>query len=291
MGESSVAYLPDRGIVEVGGPEAEPFLHNLVTNTIVGVKPGDAVFAGLLTSKGKILHDFVIWRRDADTFLLDCPKSGVQDLVKRLSLYKLRAKVTIGDLSSALSVGVAWGDSEGWPVSAGLESAADPRFAPLGQRFFAPYGFVWPDPQSVSAPAAERYHSHRIAHGLPEGGKDYAYGETFPHEACYGALNGVDYKKGCYVGQEIVSRMHHLGAVKSGIAIAEAARPLTAGAEIVAGGVPAGRIGSVADRAGIAMLRLDRVAEAIGNGLPILADGQEITVRNPEWRGAPEPVS
>ncbi len=285
MTKLSVAPLPDRGLVEVRGPDAASFLNDLVTNSVVSLASGEAVYAGLLTPKGKILFDFLIWRRGDDGFLIDVGRAQAPALAQRLGLYRLRAKVEIAERSSELTAGASWGEDERWPDTAGLESYADPRYAPLGRRFVATADFDWPG--GNDARAAEQYRQHRIALGVPEGGIDYAYGEAFPHDACYDALNGVDYRKGCYVGQEVVSRMHHRGSAKTRVAMIEAAGPLPLpGTEILAGGTPAGRIGSVDGTRGVAMLRIDRVETAIAAGEPVVAGGVDIAVRTPPWLGA-----
>lgn len=284
MRDRSIACLPDRGLVEVQGTDTASFLHNLVTNDVVSTKLGTAVFAGLLTSKGIIIFDFLIYRRGEDDFLIDCLKSQAEELAKRLMLYKLRAKITVTNRSEDWQVGACWGDDVDWPSQTGLQSYADPRYAAMGRRFIAPRDFAWPGPACVTASAYEDYHRHRIALGVPEGGRDYVYGETFPHDACYDALHGVDYKKGCYVGQEVVSRMHHKGTAKTQIAVIESAAMLPEeGAEIHAGEIPAGRLGSVDGMRGIARLRMDRVADAQEKGLPIRAGGVDLLVKSPPW--------
>jgi folate-binding protein YgfZ len=134
----------------------------------------------------------------------------------------------------------------------------------------------------MTASAAE-YHSHRIALAVPQGGLDYAYGEAFPHEACFDELHGVDFDKGCYVGQEVVSRMHHRGTAKTRIAAIEASAPLDTGAEIRAGEFPVGTLGSMDGTHGIALLRLDRLEEAARHGIPLRVGETILTARTPVW--------
>ena len=122
------------------------------------------------------------------------------------------------------------------------------------------------------------YHAHRIALGIPEGGKDFAYGDAFPHEANMDRLNGVSFTKGCFVGQEVVARMQHKTVVRKRVVRIEAAGPLTSGAEIKTGEAVIGTLGSVSGTQGLAMLRLDRVIEALDKGEAITADGQPLTV-------------
>jgi hypothetical protein len=131
--------------------------------------------------------------------------------------------------------------------------------------------------------ATELYHAHRIALGVPEAGKDFPIGDTFPHEANLDLLNGVSFSKGCFIGQEVVSRMKHRGSVRKRVVPVEAEAPLRAGAPIMVGEAEIGRIGSVAGPRGLALIRLDRAAEAAATGRPLLADGVAITLRKPTW--------
>jgi hypothetical protein len=282
--QGNIARLPDRGIVEIEGPDAAGFLHNLVTNHVAGLAVGQATYAGLLTPKGKIMFDFLVYRRGEESFLLDCAKDVAADLAKRLGLYKLRAKIAVTDHGDALTVGASWGEDAGWPAGQALEDYDDPRHGPLGKRFIAPAAFWDQHESAAGADAARAYHRHRIALGVPEGGRDFAFGEAFPHDACFEALNGVDYRKGCYIGQEVVSRMHHKGTAKTGVAIVEAAADLPeGGAAIHAGDSPAGQLGSVDGARGIAIVRMDRIEKARADGQSVTADGREVTVAMPAW--------
>jgi folate-binding protein YgfZ len=291
MTDRFIALLPDRGLIEVRGPDAARFLDDLVTNGVEKAAPGTAVFAGLLTPKGKIIVDFLVYRRDVETFWIDAPRDAAADLIKRLSLYKLRAKVDIADLSGRFVVGAAWERDSLREGESGGEVVAvfpDPRHAPLGQRFVA-------EPASAIAAALAgdgvsgmeaAYHRHRIGLAVPQGGRDYAYGEAFPHEACYDALNGVDFRKGCYVGQEVVSRMHHKGVAKTRIAGVRGGEPLERagqGAEIQAGGKPVGQLGSADGHLGIATVRLDRIEEAREAGAPLRIGAISLALRQPAW--------
>jgi folate-binding protein YgfZ len=285
MSYSHMTLLPDRALIGLSGPDAAGFLQGLITNDVESAVPGEAVFAGLLTPQGKILFDFLIYVRDAETYWIDCPKNLAEDLAKRLGVYRLRSKVAISDLSAELAVGAAWGDAPLDGDTALLATFPDPRFAPLGTRIVvAPNrgGEVG----SAAAPSVveSAYHSHRIALAVPQGGLDYAYGEAFPHEACYDDLRGVDFKKGCYVGQEVVSRMHHRGIAKTRIAAVDSSAPLTErGAEIRAGDVPVGTLGSMDGTKGIAMVRLDRAEEAARAGVSLRVGEVELTLRRPPW--------
>ena len=227
------------------GPDAAVFLQDLVTNDVESIKPGEAMFAGLLTPQGKILCDFLIYMREPQSYWLDCMRDQAEAIAKRLSMYKLRAKAEIADRSAELAVGAAWGETPGEGDGAFLASYDDPRYAPLGARFVIASSASEPPSLAAAATSATAYHSHRISLAVPQGGLDYAYGDAFPHEACFDELHGVDFDKGCYVGQEVVSRMHHRGLAKTRIAAIEASAPLDAvGAEIRAGEFPVGTLGS-----------------------------------------------
>lgn len=284
MSYSLMTLLPDRGLIEVRGPEAAGFLQGLVTNDVERAHAGEAVFAGLLTPQGKILFDFLIYVRDAESYWIDCEKPYVGGLAKRLSMYRLRAKVEIADRSAELAVGAAWGDEPREGNDAFIAAYADPRYAPLGERIILKHSASEPANLALSSSGETAYHSHRISLAVPQGGLDYAFGETFPHEACYDDLHGVDFNKGCYIGQEVVSRMHHRGTAKTRIAALSASAPLDGGgAEIRAGNVPVGTIGSMDGKRGIAMIRLDRVEDAVQKGTPLRVGDITVSVRRPPW--------
>jgi folate-binding protein YgfZ len=284
MSYSYMTLLPDRGLIEVGGPDACVFLHGLLTNDIENARPGDAVFAGLLTPQGKILFDFLVFVRDRQTYWIDCFRDQAGYLTKKLSLYKLRSRIAISDRSEDFAVGALWGDAPGEGRRAFLATFTDPRYAPLGERFLIAHEHQHEEGLAASVVGDAAYHSHRIALAIPQGGLDYAYGEAFPHEACYDDLHGVDFKKGCYVGQEVVSRMHHKGIAKTRIVGVDARAPLEGGGvEISADGTPVGQLGSIDGTKGIAMVRLDRVEDAVRQGIPLLVGDVALTVRRPPW--------
>lgn len=278
MDNDKIALLDDRGVVRVSGPEAESFLDNLVTNDVTGMVNGDARFAALLTPQGKILFDFFVVRM-ADGYLLDVARDKAAELAKRLTLYKLRAKVEIAHLDGITRV-IALATDFG-PVDWAWVMFTDPRNPHLGQRA------IWKENELGLAPFAppqrshwdeDKYNAHRIALGIPEGGRDFAYGDAFPHEAGMDLLHGVSFTKGCFVGQEVVARMQHKTVVRKRVVRIEAAGPLTSGAEVKAGEAVIGTIGSVAGMQGLAMLRLDRIIEALDKGEVVAADGQPLTV-------------
>lgn len=284
MSYSFMTLLSDRGLIHLAGADTAKFLQGLITNDIERIAPGSAAFAGLLTPQGKILFDFFIYAENAESYWIDCAKVQLDDLVKRLSLYKLRAKIEIADRSDDFAVGAAWGEGPKEGESGFFAIYSDPRYAPLGGRLIVKGGHSWPDSLAADVLGDAAYHSHRISLAVPQGGLDYAYGESFPHEACYDDLKGVDFKKGCYVGQEVVSRMHHKGTAKTRIAAVKANAPLEGGGvEILAGDKPVGQLGSADGVHGIAIIRLDRVDAAMQAGVPLRVGDITLTVSAPPW--------
>jgi folate-binding protein YgfZ len=288
------ALLPDRGVVKVVGEAARKFLDGLVTADLDTVSPQHARFAALLTPQGKIIVDFIIAEAPAEDgggFFLDCPRALAVTLVQRLNFYKLRAKVVVEDLSEVLGVMAVWdgaGDTEYGLVF------ADPRLPELGQRILLPPHRAAEAAAEIGASLVEpdQYEAHRIALGVPRGGLDFAYNDAFPHEAGMDQLGGVDFDKGCYVGQEVVARMQHRGTVRTRIMAVD--YPEFApedGVEVTAGGKPVGTMGSSAAGHGIALLRLDRASDAIAEGIPILAGGIEVKPRKPAWARFPFPLT
>jgi tRNA-modifying protein YgfZ len=279
------ALLPDRGVVKVAGDGARNLLHGLVTVDMLKLAPGAARFCALLTPQGKIVVDFIVAEAPAGAgFFLDTPRAFVATLVEKLNLYKLRAKVMIEDLSETLGVLAAW---DGGGITKYGLCYADPRLPALGLRLMIP-------PHLAAAAAAELaadlvpagdYDAHRIALGVPQGGVDFSYGDAFPHETDMDQLGGVDFTKGCYVGQEVVSRMEHRGTARTRavpVRYDGAAAP-EAGAAITAAERQVGTMGSAAGGRGIALIRLDRVAEAISQGGTLTAGGVPIRLVKPDW--------
>ena len=279
-------FLPDRGVLRVSGADAKTFLQGLLSNDLEKTADGNAVFAGLLSPQGKILFDFFIVT-DGDSFLIEAPAESVEALAKRISFYKLRSNVTV-EVEPTLAVAAAWGGTPALPDDA--IAFADPRLPDLGLRILLPKSSALDD--TACAPASEAdYHAHRIALGVPLGGLDYAYGEAFPHEALYDQLAGVDFKKGCYVGQEVVSRMQHRGTARKRVVQIEGDHALEQGSDVTAGALPVGTIGSVDGTRGLALLRLDRVASALAKGDPLQAGSATVMVRLPAFATFALPVA
>jgi tRNA-modifying protein YgfZ len=286
------AILPDRGVVKVSGDDARRFLNGLVTNDMAKVKPGAACFAALLTPQGKIITDFIIAEatpEDGGGFFFDCPRALAPMLVEKLTFYKLRAKVAVENLSDRLGVMATW-DGTG-ENDYGL-SYADPRLPALGTRSIMPPDLVTEAAADLGATLvdAEAYNAHRIALGVPRGGEDFSYLNAFPHEANMDQLGGVDFDKGCYVGQEVVSRVEHRSSARSRVVpiLYDEFSPMP-GIPVTAGERQIGVLGTTAKGRGLALLRLDRLADALASGTPLVAGGIVIHPVRPDWATLPWP--
>ena len=276
MTTGKIALLADRGVVRVAGGDAEKLLQGLVTNDLAKLTPQRALFAALLTPQGKILFDFFITLHGG-AYLLDTAAAHAPQLAKRLEMYRLRSRVDITDDSAKFRVLAAWGDADG----AGL---TDPRLAGLGARILLGPGSAAETAAEFAINATEAdYHAHRIGLGVPEGGKDYAFGDAFPHDANLDVLAGVSFSKGCFVGQEVVARMQHRATARRRIVIVEGDRPLEPGLEIAAGASTIGTVGSVSGNRGLALVRLDRADEAAAKGVPLTAAGTSVRLRIPDY--------
>lgn len=279
--------LIDRGVIRVSGADARDFLQNIVTNEMDAVTLERAGYGALLTPQGKIICDFFVValsEEDGGGFLLDTPLLQTADLMKRLRLYKLRSKVVLEDLSEASAV-IASTDGGTLPAEGVVYT--DPRLPAMGQRAIVDREGV----EEIAPASMGAYLARRVSLGIPEGGRDFAYGDTFPHEALLDQIGGVSFRKGCYVGQEVVSRMQHRGTARTRVvpvAFADGIATET-GADATAGAKPLGRIGSAANGRALAMLRLDRVADAMAEGTPLMAGGLAFTLSKPDFISFPFP--
>jgi len=271
----STVHLPSRAFVTVDGPEAEHFLQNLITPDLAALAAGEAKPGALLTPQGKILFDFLVFAAGDGGYLLDCPLALSADLEKRLNIYKLRSKVTVTNRSGEFDA-IAFPDSTEAPKVEAVAIAADPR-GPLGFRAIAAKGKI-PTEDGRSA-----YEARRIHAGVPLGGVDFDYGGTFPHEANMDLLAGIDFKKGCFVGQEVVSRMKHRGLVRKRVTKYRAQGGAPAPGEAIrAGDVEIGVTGSRLDGEGLAMIRLDRLGDALAAGATPVAAGADLSFETPD---------
>ena len=258
--------LDGRAVVAVLGPETRKLLQGLLTADLGRLDRQAAVPAALLSPQGKILVEMLVVGH-GDGVLLDVPAGELASLVKRLTLYKLRAKVEIADRTSDLAV--VW-----CPAGDGF---TDPRHPGLGRRAIVAAS-------AAGSPADEAYDVRRIGLGIAEQGADYGATEVFPHEANLDQLGGVDFDKGCYVGQEVVSRIQHRGTARSRFVPVAADTGLPErGTPVTAGGRAIGAMGSHQGRNGLALIRLDRLADAVASGHRPEAAGSALTVIRPDW--------
>ena len=286
------AFLPDRGVVKVSGVDARDFLNGLVTTDVTLLRPGLGRFGALLTPQGKITVDFLVTEAPSGHgggFLIDVPRPLAKGLADKLGFYKLRAKVAVENLSDSLGVLAAW---DGDPATQPDLAFADPRNAALGWRILVPAELAQKVADLIGADLVDSaaYDAHRIASGVPRGGLDFMYGDAFPHETNMDRLNGVDFEKGCYVGQEVVSRMQHRGTARTRTVrvIVDGPAP-EPGAAILAGDRTVGTMGSTAGHNGLALIRIDRAADALDAGVPLTAGGLAIRLAEPgDVRSAPK---
>lgn len=257
--------LPGRSVLAVTGSDAVGFLQGLVTSDVEGLTPGMAGYAALLTPQGKILFDFLMLRKE-DGFLIDCAAPQREALIKRLGFYKLRAKVTITPRED-LKVVVAEAPAQGL--------YSDPRLVDLGFR-----GFL----AEMGLNEDKAYDARRISLGIADSEADIGSGELFPHEANLDQLMGVSFTKGCYVGQEVVSRMEHRGTARSRILpLTLDGAPPPKGTPIQAGAKQVGTILSSEGNRALGLLRLDRLADAAAAGDRLLTDSVPVHVIKPAF--------
>ncbi len=259
-------FLKNRSLIRVSGPEAQPFLQNLITTDLAALAADEARPGALLTPQGKILFDFMIWQ-DGDGFIIETDDDQRDALLKRLTMYKLRAAV---DLSPAgEGVTVSWDGAHTGP--------ADSRFAKAGVALVRQAGQHGADDREI-------YDALRIASGVAVSGQDYALQDAFPHDVLMDFNGGLSFKKGCYVGQEVVSRMQHRGTARRRVVTVKAETALPpSGTEITAGGKPVGTLGSVVGKGGLAIVRIDRAGEAIATATPLLAGETAVILELPAW--------
>lgn len=287
------ARLERRGVVSVAGADARAFLEGLLTCSVVAMRPGDARHGALLTPQGKLLFDFVVLLSvddEGEVFMLDVSRALAGELVKRLRFYKLRANVDLAE-QPGLAVVAVWRTDGGAiepPVSdAVIAAGVDPRQATLGVRVFVPDDAVDEVLERIGAEPAgvAAYDLRRIAEGIGEAGLDFVAGDVFPHEINLDQLGGIDFHKGCYVGQEVVSRMEHRGTARTRLvpfAYAGGFGP-EIGVEIMAGGRTIGRTGSTGGGSGLALVRLDRLGDALAAGDVVIAGGLSAQPLRPRW--------
>lgn len=256
--------LPERAVIAITGPDAKSFLQRVITRGPEGLAPGGAMLSALLTPQGKVLADFLLFDDGEGGLLIDAPAGEAEALVKRFSLYRLRAKAEIA-LREDLAVAAARGPGEQELSTVALAAAPDPRAPALGLRAIVPAGGPSEDHGA--------YAQARIEAGVPEFGPDYGPGEVFSTDVNHDRLGGIDYKKGCFVGQEVASRMHRKGGVrKRTLRLAVEGAPKK-GDAVQVGENPLGDVLAAAGDRVLALLRTDRAAKAIEAGEPVTVGG------------------
>jgi folate-binding protein YgfZ len=291
-------HLSDRGLLAVGGGDRLPFLQGLISNDIDKVGPERAIYAALLTPQGKVVHDFFALAEPGGArLLLDCERGRIADLERRLAVYRLRADVTLEDASEIHAVvaliGEGAAEAAGLPPQAGRAVAldggvvfVDPRLAAAGARAVLPgHGAVEIlDALGFAGAEPDDYDRWRLGHGLPDGSRDILVEKSLALECGFDELNGVDYDKGCYVGQELTARTHHRGKVRKRLVpVRIEGEPPAPGAPVLLGDKNAGEMRSAREGRGIALLRTERVAEAAQAGAFFTAGAARLTAEKPDW--------
>lgn len=275
------AQLPDRTLIDIGGPDAEHFLQNIITTDLDRLAAAEIKPGALLTPQGKILFDFLVSRSGETGLLLDCRSDVADDLLRRLTLYRLRARVDISKRDQALVLARWQTDSAPSSIDSTEKDAgwlSDTRF-PAGAGVLRRY-----DGERETDAGPDDFARRRIAHGIAESGDDFALGDAFPHDVLLDETDGVGFRKGCYVGQEVVSRMQHRGTARRRVMLVRAERDLPAsGSELRANDRVIGTMGGVAGPDGLAVMRIDRVRDALDAGHAISADGVPVTLSIPPW--------
>jgi folate-binding protein YgfZ len=257
IAQQNPKVLGTRGIISLEGETSLAFLQDLLTCDVENLAEGHAAYGGLLSPQGKILYEVFVLNSEGRIWL-DCPLSQREGLTQKLKLYRLRAKIIITEHPD-LEIAVG---NQGW---------SDPRHDAMGKRQIVAKGSLEPSTD---------YHASRIALGLADGGEDLGEGKFFPHEANWDQLRGVSFTKGCYVGQEVVSRMQHRATARSRILPVMFDGDAVANAPITSGETSIGETLSTSGNVALALVRLDRLAEATA---PLLANGLRLHVKKPDW--------
>ena len=272
------SILENRAVIALAGAEARDFLQGLITNDMGACREGHAIYAALLTPQGKILFDFFVVANGEKSWLIDCAASRAADLVKRLMLYRLRAKL---DISARPDLAVAAMWNNGGTIAPGGDAILypDPRLGDLGFRAIGSKT-VLADTTRDMAPGD--YDAHRLKLGVPDSA-DIPSDQVFALDAGFEELMGVSFKKGCYVGQEVTARMKHRASARKRFLIADIPGEIVFGAPLEADGREVGTLASGKDGHALALVRLDRLEDAQEKQATIIAAGQQVILRKPGW--------
>jgi folate-binding protein YgfZ len=292
----SYVLLEDRGVLAVEGADARTFLQALVSNDITRVTHGRAVYSALLTPQGKFLHDFFV-AACGDALLLECEAARLADLKRRLGIYRLRSKVTLTDRSDEMAVAVIYGENAARaldlaeapgtarPADGGV-IFVDPRLAEAGVRSILPRDAAASWLQSAGLVPGERadYERLRIALGLPDGSRDMEVEKAILLENGFDELHGVDWDKGCYIGQELTARTRYRGLIKKRLIPVAVEGPLPPpGTPVRSGEREVGQIRSGAGGLALALLRLDALASVESNAATLTAGEARVAPQKPSW--------
>ena len=284
MDQAHYIALADRGVLAVSGAEARSYLQALVSNDMEKVSADRAVYATLLTPQGKYLHDFFITVL-GETLLFDCEAARADDLERRLTFYRLRADAKIENLSADYAVFALIGKTDAMTFNGGAVFD-DPRLEVMGARAILPRdGAVGALEAAGLLPApVDDYDLLRLSHGLPDGSRDIQIDKGFLLENGIDDLHGVDFEKGCYIGQELTARTKHRANIRKRLLRVDIDGPLPPpGASVMLGDKPAGEMRSGREGLGLAMLRLEVIDEAASSGEPLICDGATLTPVKPDW--------
>jgi folate-binding protein YgfZ len=276
--------LPHRTLLRLSGDDTVSFLQGLVTNDVTHMQEGEVRYSAMLSPQGKFLHDFFIiyWQ---GTVWIDCDTSRIDDLRKRLTLYRLRSKVDIA-AAPDMTIAAAWGEGT-LATAVDVCVFRDPRHPALGQRMIGRQAALeaYMKTNGTTASDVEAYESMRISFGMPDGVQDMVFDKSLLLEFGFEALHGVDFKKGCYVGQEVTARSKYRGQVKKSLyQVSALSGSLPAsGTEIRAGEVLLGEMRSSAGGKGLALLRMAELDEAIKSGAKLVAGDAVIMAQLPQW--------
>ncbi|MDA0241420.1 MAG: folate-binding protein [Proteobacteria bacterium] len=294
MTEARYLVLDDRAAVRFSGEDARPFLQGLISNDVEKIAENRSIYAAFLTAQGKFLYDFFLSAFD-NALYMDCEASRADEFIKRLTLYRLRSKVEIERLDD-MSVVVAFGDDvlsalnltgeagAARPIAGGV-IYTDPRIASIGARAIMPRSELSKfESTGISAGTFEEYEAHRLTLGLPDGSRDMVVEKAILLESGFDELHGVDWDKGCYLGQELTARTKYRGLVKKRLMpiTIEGVTPAP-GTQILLDGKDAGEVRSASEGRGIALIRLDAFETVNASGISLEAGSAKIKPHKPEW--------
>ncbi|MEN3950839.1 folate-binding protein [Iodidimonas sp. SYSU 1G8] len=282
----TAVILEERGVLAIGGSQRRSFLQGLISNDVERIAPSQAIYAALLTPQGKFLFDFFI-AEQGETLLLDVDRERLPDLLKRLTMYKLRSDVSLSDQSADWYVASLLDPPENFGDTLGTAAALsdgvafiDPRSARLGARALLPRSIALETLGYRTAPF-ETYEARRVSLGIPDTRRDLEADKTLLLEANFDQLNGVSFNKGCYVGQELTARTKYRGNVRRKLYPVVLDGVAAPGTEVMLGDREAGALRSVAGDRAIALLRIEDVDKARESGTPLMAGGTTIQVETP----------